>query len=95
MKKVLIGTIAASALLLTGVVQANADLAKSSGCLNCHQVDTKLVGPSLKDIAAKYADKEDASAYLTDKILKGSNGVWGPIPMPPFAGHALCHAGSL
>lgn len=85
MKKVLIGTIAASALLLAGVAQANADLAKSSGCLNCHQVDTKLVGPSLKDIATKYADKEDASAYLTDKILKGSNGVWGPIPMPPNA----------
>ena len=85
MKKVLIGTIAASALLLAGVAQASADLAKSSGCLNCHQVDTKLVGPSLKDIAAKYADKEDASAYLTDKILKGSNGVWGPIPMPPNA----------
>jgi cytochrome c len=83
MKKVLIGTVAASVLLLAGVVQANADLAKNSGCLNCHNVDTKLVGPSLKDIAAKYADKEDASAYLTDKILKGSNGVWGPIPMPP------------
>ena len=85
MKKVLIGTIAASALLLTGVAQASADLAKNSGCLNCHQVDTKLVGPSLKDIAAKYADKEDASAYLADKILKGSNGVWGQIPMPPNA----------
>ena len=83
MKKVLIGAVAASALLLTGVAQASADLAKSSGCLNCHAVDTKLVGPALKDIAAKYADKADASAYLADKILKGSNGVWGPIPMPP------------
>lgn len=85
MKKVLIGAVAASALLLTGVAQASADLAKSSGCLNCHNVDTKLVGPSLKDIAAKYAGQADASAYLTDKILKGSNGVWGPIPMPPNA----------
>ncbi|MCG7756288.1 MAG: c-type cytochrome [Nitrosomonas sp.] len=85
MKKVLIGAVAASAILLAGVVQANADLAKNSGCLNCHNVDTKLVGPALKDIAGKYADKADASAYLTDKILKGSNGVWGPIPMPPNA----------
>jgi len=85
MKKVLIGAVAASALLLAGVAQASADLAKSSGCLNCHNVDTKLVGPSLKDIAAKYAGQADASAYLTDKILKGSNGVWGPIPMPPNA----------
>ena len=85
MRKVLIGAVAASALLLAGVAQANADLAKNSGCLNCHNVDTKLVGPSLKDIAAKYADQADASAYLADKIVKGSNGVWGPIPMPPNA----------
>ncbi|MEK7302790.1 MAG: cytochrome C-551, partial [Pseudomonadota bacterium] len=46
---------------------------------------TKLVGPSLKDIAAKYAGQDGASAMLADKILKGSNGVWGPIPMPPNA----------
>ena len=85
MKKVLIGAVAASAILLAGVAQANADLAKSSGCLNCHNVDTKLVGPALKDIAGKYAGQADASAYLTDKILKGSSGVWGPIPMPPNA----------
>ncbi len=85
MKNVLIGAVAASAFFLAGVVQADADLAKNSGCLNCHTVDTKLVGPSLKDIAAKYADQADASAYLTEKILKGSNGVWGPIPMPPNA----------
>ncbi|MDO8895542.1 MAG: c-type cytochrome [Nitrosomonas sp.] len=85
MRKVLIGAVAASALLLAGVAQADADLAKNSGCLNCHNVDTKLVGPSLKDIAAKYADQADASAYLADKIVKGSSGVWGPIPMPPNA----------
>jgi len=85
MKKVLIGAVAASALLLAGVAQASADLAKSSGCLNCHNVDTKLVGPSLKDVAAKYAGQADASAYLAGKIKGGSNGVWGPIPMPPNA----------
>ena len=95
MRKVLIGAVAASALLLAGVAQANADLAKSSGCLNCHNVDTKLVGPSLKDIAGKYAAQADASAYLTDKILKGSNGVWGPIPMPPNAAVKLDDAKTL
>ena len=88
MKKVLIGTIAASALLLTGVAHASADLAKSGGCLNCHTVETKLVGPALKEIAAKYAGQADASAYLTDKIIKGSSGVWGPVPMPPKGGSA-------
>lgn len=85
MRKVLIGAVAASALLLAGVAQANADLAKNSGCLNCHNVDTKLVGPSLKDIAAKYADQADASAYLAGKIKNGSKDVWGPVPMPANA----------
>ena len=85
MKKDLIGAVAASALLLNGVVFADADLAKNSGCLNCHNVDTKLVGPSLKDIAAKYADQADASAYLAGKIKNGSKDVWGPVPMPANA----------
>ncbi|PTN11947.1 c-type cytochrome [Nitrosomonas aestuarii] len=85
MRAVLVGMIAASALLLAANVQADADLAKNSGCLNCHNVDTKLVGPSLKEIAAKYADQDDASAYLAGKIKNGSNGVWGPVPMPPNA----------
>ncbi len=88
MKKVLIGAFAASAILLAGGAQASAELAKNSGCLNCHNVDTKLVGPALKDIAAKYADQADASDYLTDKIIKGSNGVWGQVPMPPKGGSA-------
>ncbi len=88
MKKVLIGAVAASALLLTGVAHASAELAKNSGCLNCHNVDTKLVGPALKEVAAKYAGQADAAAYLTDKIIKGSNGVWGQVPMPPKGGSA-------
>lgn len=85
MKAVWMGMIAASALLMVGTAQANADLAKSSGCTNCHTPDKKLVGPALKDIAAKYKDDEKAQAYLADKIKKGSNGVWGPVPMPPNA----------
>jgi cytochrome c len=85
MKAVWIGMVAASALLMVGTAQANADLAKSSGCMNCHTVDKKLVGPALKDIAAKY--KGDASAVdkLAVKVQKGSQGVWGPVPMPPNA----------
>lgn len=86
MKRVLIGAVAASALLLTGVAQASADLAKNNGCLNCHTVETKLVGPSLKEIAAKYADKADAVDYLTGKITGGSSGVWGTMAMPPKGG---------
>ncbi|BCT66718.1 MULTISPECIES: c-type cytochrome [unclassified Nitrosospira] len=83
MKAVWIGMVAASALLMVGTAQANADLAKSSGCLNCHTVDKKLVGPALKDIAAKYKADPAAADKLAVKIQKGSQGVWGPIPMPP------------
>lgn len=85
MKKFFIGAVAASALLLNGAVFADAELAKNSGCLNCHNVDTKLVGPSLKDVAAKYADQADAATYLAGKIKNGSKDVWGPVPMPPNA----------
>ncbi|MDR4517693.1 MAG: c-type cytochrome [Nitrosomonas sp.] len=85
MKGILVSMVAASALLLAANAQADADLAKNSGCLNCHNVDTKLVGPSLKEIAAKYAGQDDASAYLAGQIKNGSNGVWGPVPMPPNA----------
>ncbi|SER16537.1 cytochrome c [Nitrosomonas sp. Nm51] len=85
MKGILISMAAASALLLATGVHADAELAKNSGCLNCHNVDTKLVGPALKDIAEKYAGQDDASDYLAGKIKNGSNGVWGPVPMPPNA----------
>ncbi|SCY54830.1 cytochrome c [Nitrosospira sp. Nl5] len=85
MKAVWMGMVAASALLIVGTAQANADLAKSSGCMNCHTVDKKLVGPAFKDIAAKYKDDADAPTKLAEKVKKGSQGVWGPVPMPPNA----------
>lgn len=52
-------------------------------CVACHGMDTKLVGPSFKDIAAKYRSQADAEAYLAGKIRAGGQGVWGAIPMPP------------
>ena len=86
MKTVWMGLIAASALVMVGTAQASAELAASSGCMNCHMVDKKMVGPGLKDIAAKYKGDAGAPAKLTEKILKGGVGVWGPIPMPANAG---------
>lgn len=88
MKKMLLGAVIASALLLAGAGQAAVmDLARKEGCLNCHDVNHKLVGPSLKDIAGKYAPIADASvtSYLATKILGGSYTLWGRIPMPPNA----------
>jgi len=62
----------------------NALLAKHT-CSACHQIETRVVGPSFREIAAKYAGKSDAQAYLEGKIKAGSTGVWGQVPMPPQA----------
>ena len=58
-------------------------LAKKSGCMACHAVDKKRVGPSYKEIATKYKADKAAEAKLIEKVKKGGGGVWGPIPMPP------------
>lgn len=63
--------------------QASADLAKAKNCLACHATTIKIVGPSFKDVAAKYRAEPGAVAQLAQKIQKGSQGVWGAIPMPP------------
>ena len=61
---------------------ARAELAQQKSCLACHATDKKLVGPSYKDVAAKYAGQKDAVAMLATKIQKGGVGVWGQVPMP-------------
>ena len=53
-----------------------------SGCMACHTKDKKLVGPSFKDIAAKYKG-QDVTAKLFDTVRKGGSGGFGPIPMSP------------
>lgn len=62
--------------------QSGAELAAKKNCLACHQVDKKLVGPSYKSVAAKYAGDKGAADMLATKIMKGGSGVWGPVPMP-------------
>jgi cytochrome c len=78
----LILTVAAGAVLAMPA-QASDELAKKYMCLTCHTVDKKLVGPSYKDVAAKYKADKTAEAKLVDKVKKGGTGVWGQIPMPP------------
>ena len=58
-------------------------LSKGSDCFSCHAVDTKVVGPSFNDIAAKFAGQPDAHATLAQAVVAGHVGTWGPIPMPP------------
>jgi cytochrome c len=83
MKAVLMGIMAAGAIVVAGAAQASEELAKKSGCLACHAADKKLVGPSYKDIAAKYKGQADAEAKLAKKVKEGGKGVWGEVPMPP------------
>lgn len=57
-------------------------LAKKGNCLACHSADKKVVGPSFRDVAAKYRGDAGAEARLADKIAKGGGGVWGAMAMP-------------
>ena len=64
---------------------ANADLAQKKNCMACHAVDKKVVGPSYQEVAAKYAGQKDAVEKLSQKVIKGGSGTWGPVPMPANA----------
>ncbi len=52
-------------------------LAQKSGCLACHSVQNKVVGPSYKEVAAKYKNDKGAEAKLIAKVKAGGSGVWG------------------
>jgi cytochrome c len=54
--------------------------------MGCHAVDRRLVGPSFKDIAAKYKGDGGAQGKLEKKVRDGGSGVWGAIPMPSHPG---------
>jgi cytochrome c len=55
---------------------------RSAGCIACHMADAKLVGPSWKEIAARYKGDANAAANLAARLRVGGTGVWGQIPMP-------------
>lgn len=80
MKTVLIA--AALAVAAAGAMAAPDEAMNKAGCMACHAKDKKLVGPSFKDIAAKYKG-QDVTAKLMDKVRKGGAGTFGPIPMAP------------
>lgn len=72
--------------LCSAPLYASEALATQHGCLNCHQVSSKMVGPSFKAIAEKYRGQAAAPKSLVNKLASGSSGVWGAVPMPPMAG---------
>lgn len=87
MKKIITAAISASVLLMaSGAAMADLELAKKSGCMACHAVDKKVVGPAWKDVAVKYKGDAKAKATLIASVTNGSKGKYGPAPMPAHKG---------
>lgn len=85
MKHAIAVTAATLGLLLAGTVQADEKLAQANGCMTCHQIDKKVLGPSYKEVAAKYKGNAGAEALLVKKVKDGGKGTWGDMVMPPNA----------
>lgn len=83
MKRTVIGLCGAAVMALSGQAMASEALAKANNCMGCHAIDKKMVGPSYKEVAAKYKGQGDAEAKLVKKVKEGGVGVWGQVPMPP------------
>ena len=83
MKKILFTLMTGACLVAPAM--ADEALAKSKNCMACHALDKKLVGPAYKDVAAKYKSDPKAVDMLAGKIMKGSTGAWGAVPMPANA----------
>lgn len=66
-------------------------LIKTSDCFNCHAASTKLIGPSFQLIAAKYPGTTSVEA-IAGKLVKGSTGTWGNVPMPPHPNLSIADA---
>lgn len=68
--------------IVTDPVAEGKSLIEGSDCLGCHKLDEKMIGPSYKEVAEKYENTSENVEMLADKIIKGSSGVWGNVPMP-------------
>jgi len=77
--------LSAQLALADDAAPAGEALAQKGGCLMCHTVQKRNVGPALKDIAAVYKG-QDVEDKLVEKIKKGGRGSWGILPMPPNEG---------
>ncbi|MCA3212155.1 MAG: c-type cytochrome [Burkholderiales bacterium] len=69
-------------LLPGGSARADDDLYKAKNCFACHRVDRNHLGPSFRNIAARYADDKEAESKLAKRVREGGVGVWGQVPMP-------------
>jgi cytochrome c len=87
--KFILGMLAVGLLSMANQSAIAADasaLAQKGGCMACHGIDKKILGPAFKDVAAKYKGQKDAEEMLVKKVKAGGSGVWGPMPMPANTG---------
>ena len=88
MKSLYLSLLLGAGVLSAAAAQADEALAKAKGCLACHSLEKKLVGPAYKEIAKRYAGQKEVEARLAEKIIKGGKGAWAKelgaeVPMPP------------
>lgn len=72
----------AAACWLPLASRADLALATAKNCMSCHHIDKKVVGPSYRDVAARYRDDKAAPERLVTKVMQGGGGVWGVVKMP-------------
>lgn len=80
--RVFVAGVLLSAASVAGAVDV-AEIAKKDGCMVCHRLNEKYLGPSFQDIADRYRDDPDAFKKMVEKTVKGGFGGWGRMPMPP------------
>ncbi len=72
--------------IVTDSIAEGKSLVEGADCLGCHKVDQKMIGPSYKEVAKKYENTPENVEMLAEKIIKGSSGIWGDVPMPAHNG---------
>jgi len=84
-----VATLSIATFSLSAQAQEGLELAKKSGCLACHSVEKKVVGPAWQDVSAKYKGNAEARDKLIKKVKTGGKGNWtevtGGVPMPPYS----------
>ena len=76
----------AEPVVVTDPIAEGKSLVEGADCLGCHKLDEKMIGPSYKEVSEKYENTPENVEMLAEKIIKGSSGIWGDVPMPAHHG---------
>lgn len=81
-KNILLAEEALATKSISDPIAEGKSLIENADCLSCHELNERMIGPSYKEVAEKYENTPENVEMLADKIIKGSSGVWGDVPMP-------------